>query len=216
MASRNVGRIIGFLLVLQIVGLIVPFAMLHPVSTRDYLQTAAAGAQQVRLATFLLLANCALGVGIATLAWPVFEKRSSALASLFIAVGAMMLTVQAVDNGHITGMVALSKQYAELGSDPSLQSLSTVVSATRRGVHFWELFLIDAWIGLFYGCLLRFRLVPVWLAAFGLLTVALHFFGITGPLLIGAAPVMALGATMALSHLATAGWLIAKGFAASD
>ena len=61
----------------------------------------------------------------------------------------------------------------------------TAVSSSRKWSHYSELSAIDAWILLLYCFLFRFRLVPRALAGFGLLTVALHFTGITLPLLLG-------------------------------
>ena len=73
--------------------------------------------------------------------------------------------------------------------------------------------MIDAWIFLLYILLYRFAIVPRVLAAFGLITVMLHFTGITLPLFLGYRSVTLMGATMALSHVAVALWLLAKGFA---
>ncbi len=72
---------------------------------------------------------------------------------------------------------------------------------------------IDAWIFVLYCLLYRFGLVPRALAAFGLVTVMLHFTGITLPLFLGYRSVTLMGATMALSHLALVLWLVTKGFA---
>jgi len=50
------------------------------------------------------------------------------------------------------------------------------------------------------------------LAAFGLITVVLHFTGIPLPLFLGYGSVTLMGATMALSHLTLAVWLVTRGF----
>jgi hypothetical protein len=89
--------------------------------------------------------------------------------------------------------------------------LAAAVGSTRRFVHFAELFAIDAWIFLLYIILYRFALVPRLLAAFGLLTVVLHFTGIPLPLFLGYGSVTLMGATMALGHIALAAWLVTKG-----
>lgn len=65
---------------------------------------------------------------------------------------------------------------------------------------------------MFYSLLYRFAVVPRALAAFGLLTVMLHFTGIVLPLFLGYRSVTLMGATMALSHTALALWLMVKGF----
>ena len=60
-----------------------------------------------------------------------------------------------------------------------------MIGPTRKWVHFTELLVIDCWIFLLYSVLFRFALVPRALAAFGLLTVMLHFTGIPLPGFLG-------------------------------
>lgn len=211
--AKRTGRIIGLLLVVQLAGLIVPFVLLHPMTTAAFLSNAAGSASQIKVAVFLLFANCALTIGISIAAFPIFREHSSAAAVLLVAVSAIMFSLQAVDNAHLMSMLSLSQQYVQAGGQDELfQTLSESVRATRRWVHYSELLVIDAWIFLLHGLLYRFRLVPRALAAFGLLTVLLHFAGITLPLLLGYPPVTLLGVSMALSHIALAAWLLTKGF----
>jgi hypothetical protein len=81
-------------------------------------------------------------------------------------------------------------------------------------VHYSELLAIDAWIFLLYISLYRFALVPRTLAAFGLITVMLHFTAIPLRGFLGYSLLTSLGVPMALSHIALAVWLMAKGFEA--
>ena len=87
-----------------------------------------------------------------------------------------------------------------------------MVGSTRRWAHFTELLAIDCWIFLLYSVLYRFALVPRALAAFGLLTVMLHFTGIPLRGFLGYSLVTLMGVPMALSHITLAIWLVAKGF----
>ncbi|HEY0375994.1 MAG TPA: DUF4386 domain-containing protein [Pyrinomonadaceae bacterium] len=211
--AKSIGRIIGILLVVQLAGLIVPFVLLHPMTTVDFLSNAAGSYSQIQVAVFLLFANCALTIGISVAAFPVFREHSPAAAVLLVAVSAIMFSLQAVDNAHLMSMLSLSQQYVEAaGRDELFQTLSAAVRSTRRWVHYSELLAIDAWIFLLHGLLYRFRLVPRALAAFGLLTVALHFSGITLPLFLGYPSVTLLGVPMAFSHIALAAWLLTRGF----
>jgi hypothetical protein len=203
------------LLLVQLAGLIVPFVLLHPVSTgsRDYLENAAAASFQIKVAVFLLFANCALTIGITIAAWPVFRQHSQAMALWLLAASVLMFALQAVDNAHILSMVSLSRQYAQGGGpDELFQTLAAVIGSTRKWVHFTELLVIDCWIFLLYTVLFRFALVPRALAAFGLLTVTLHFIGIPLPGFLGYRIVTLMGVPMALSHIALALWMVAKGF----
>ncbi|MEP6820511.1 MAG: DUF4386 domain-containing protein [bacterium] len=213
-SAKSTGRIIGMMLLIQLAGLIVPFVLLLPIVPRDYLANAAAASFQIKVAVFLLFANCALTIGISIAAWPIFRQYSPALALLLVAVSVIMFSLQAVDNAHILSMLSLSERYAQAGGpDDLFQALAAVVGSTRKWGHYSELLVIDAWIFLLYIFLYRFALVPRALAAFGLITVMLHFTGITLPLFLGYRSVTLMGATMALSHVAVALWLLAKGFA---
>ena len=212
---KSVGRIIGILLFVQLAGLIVPFVLLRPLTMgpSEFLANAAGASLQIKVAVFLLFANCALTVGIAIAAWPVFRQYSSAMALLLVAVSVIMFSLQAVDNAHVLSMLTLSQQYVQAGGpDELFQALAAVVGSTRKWAHYSELLVIDAWLFLLYSLLFRFTLVPRTLAAFGLITVMLHFTGITLPLFLGYRSVTLMGATMALSHLALVLWLITRGF----
>lgn len=215
-SAKSTGRMIGMLLVLQLAGFIVPFVLLHPLTTgpQNYLVNAAGFSFQIKVAVFLLFANCALTIGITIAAFPVFRQHSEALALWLLAVSVIMFLLQAVDNVHILSMLSLSQQYAQAGGAGELfQPLAAAVGSTRRWAHYTELFVIDCWIFLFYIVLCRFRLVPRTLAAFGLITVLLHFTGIPLPGFLGVGIVTLLGVPMAVSHITLAIWMMLKGFA---
>lgn len=218
-SAKSVGRLIGILLFVQLGGLIVPFVLLRPLTTgpRDFLANAAGSSSQIKLAVFLLFANCALTIGIAIVALPVFRQYSDRMALLLVAVGVIMFSLQAVDNVHVLSMLSLSQQYAQAGGTNELfQTLAAMVGATRRWAHYSELLVIDAWLFVLYSLLYRFALVPRALAAFGLITVMLHFTGIPLLLFLGYSSVTLMGVPMALSHIALALWMIAKGFKERD
>jgi hypothetical protein len=214
--AKSISLIIGILLLLQLAGLIVPFVLLLPLTKgpSEWLINAAGLSFQIKTAVFLLFANCALTIGISLAAFPVFRRHGHSLALLLVAASVVMFSLQAVDNSHLLSMVSLSEQYARAGSgqEALFQALAAAAGSTRRWVHYSELLVIDAWIFLLHAILYRFRLVPRLLAGFGALTVILHFTGITLPLYLGYSPVTVMGASMALGHLALAGWLMTKGF----
>ncbi|HKR00221.1 MAG TPA: DUF4386 domain-containing protein [Pyrinomonadaceae bacterium] len=211
---KSLGRLLGMLLVVQIAGLIVPFVLLRPMMSDAFLANAAGSSFQIKVAVFLLFANCALTVAISIATFPLFREYSRALALLPVAVSVIMFTLQAVDNAHLMSMLSLSQEYVRAGGpDELFQTLAVAVRSPRRWVHYSELLAIDAWICVLYSLLYRFRLVPRALAAFGLITVLLHFTGITLPLFLEYRSVTLMGVPMAVSHLALAIWLISKGFA---
>ena len=212
--AKRVGRIIGMLLFVQLVGLTVPFILLMPLATTGFLETAAGLASQIRVAVLLLFANGALTIGIAIAAFPVIRESGLRMALWLLATSILWFAMQAVDNAHILAMLSLSQRYAEGGASNAelFGALGTLARSSRRWTHYTELLVIEAWFLVFYGLLFRLSLVPRLLAGFGLMMVILHAAGITLPMFTGYGSVPMLGFSLALSHLSVGGWLVAKGF----
>lgn len=212
-SSMRTARWVAILLVLQLAGLIFPFAILHPLVPPDFIDHAAASADQLRLAIALLLANGILAIAISTLSWPVLRRRSEVAPLLLLAGGVVMLSLQAVDSAHLLSMLSLSQQYAsDAGRGDVLRTMAETVRSTRRWVHYMELFSIEVWIGMLYAVLLRYALVPRVLALVGLATAILHFAAVVAPFFQGQASIITLGMPMGGAQLVLAGWLAAKGF----
>lgn len=213
MNAKRLGRVIGILLLLQLAGLIVPFVLLLPVArgASEFLANAAGVSAQVKLAVFLLFANCAITIGISFAAAPVFRRYSDLLALLLVIVSVIMFTIQAVDNAHLLTMISVSQQYLQAPGNQLFEALGATLYSTRRWVHFSEILVIDVWFFALYAILYRFALVPRILAGFGLVTVVLHFTGITVPWFLGYGTVTLMGASMALGQLALVAWLVTKG-----
>ena len=212
--AYSVGRIIGMLLFVQLVGLTVPFILLLPIATTGFLENAAGVAFQIRVAVLLLFANGALTIGIAITAFPVLREYGYRMGLWFLALSVIWFSMQAVDNAHILSMLSLSQRYAEGGaSNPDLfGALGALARSSRRWAHYTELLVIETWFFGFYGLLFRLELVPRPLAGFGLIMVIVHAAGITLPMFMGYGSVPPLGFSLALSHVALGSWLVAKGF----
>jgi hypothetical protein len=217
LSVRGRGRLVGGLTFLQLAGLIVPFVLLLPIVTPPgaWLADAAASSARIRAGVLLLLVNGAVTIGISIAAWPAIRRTSEALALWLAALSVLMLGVQIVDNIHILSMLSLSQAHVGVGAaGDSLREVAIAVGTTRRWAHLSELLVIDAWILVFYLGLIRTEALPRFLSAFGLLTVAAHFVAIPLPGFLGLRAVTEAGMPMALSHVATAGWLVARGLEA--
>jgi hypothetical protein len=212
--AKNTGRLIGILLLAQLVGLSLPFILLMPATNSGFLENAAGISFQIKVAVFHLFANGALTIGIAIAAFPVLREYSYRMALWFLAVSVIWFSMQAVDNAHILSMLSLSRQYVEGGASNAelFQTLAAMIRSTRRWVHYTELLVIDVWICVLYSFLYRFALVPRALAVFGVLTVIIHTTGITLPMFMSYSSVPLMGFSLALSHLALAVWLLVRGF----
>jgi len=216
-SEKRVGRTVGVLLLLHLAaGLMIPFMMLHSlVSPPGFLASAAGIPNQVRSAVFLLFIGSALAIAIASAAWSVFRKYSSAMALWLLALAIASFTLQAVDNAHLLSMLSLSQQYSEAGSEKTelFQNLALVVGAARKWSHYSFLLVIGSWIFLLCSLLYRFRLVPHWLALFGLLGALGQIAGVTLRGLWGFPPETRLAMPLAPAYICLAVWLIVKGFA---
>ena len=216
-SAVNTGRAVGVLLFVQLVGLSLPFILLSPTTSTNFLESAAGAAFQTRAAIFVLFANAVLTAGITLWAFPVFREYSSRLAILLIVVSGIWVVMQSVDNAQILAMMSLSQQYADSGGGNSevYEIVAASVRSTRRWVHFTELLVVDFWFIIFYAALFRFALVPRLLTGFGISAVIFHAAGITLPVFAGYSSFMPLGWLLLLSHLLIGAWLIAKGFCVS-
>jgi hypothetical protein len=213
-SAKSIGRIIGVMLFVQLVGLALGFILLLPITTAAFLENAAGVSFQIRIAVFLLFANGALTIGIAIAAFPVFREYSYRMALWFLAFSIIWFAMQAVDNIHILSMLSLSQQYTEGGALNAelFGALATAVRSTRRWAHYTELLVIDTWFILLYISLFRFSLVPRVLAGFGLIMVFVHAIGIPLPVFAGYNIVPLMAYSMTLSYLALGTWLVVKGF----
>ena len=214
--AKRVGRMVGVMFLLMIVGLMAGFIMLDALRMTDYLGSAAGNAMRVNAGVIVLLLNGVLAVGIAIIGRPVFGQYSSAMSVWLIVCGVVMLLMQAVDTVHIMSMVSLSQQYLDSGSADGYQFVAASVRTARRFAHYLELFAIDFFLMMFYAILLRFGLVPRLLAGFALVTVLLQFFAVPVPGFLGYAINTNLGVPMAIGMLSVALWLMVRGFAQRD
>jgi Domain of unknown function (DUF4386) len=214
-AARRAGRIIGILIVVQMVGGgLVNFALEAPLfGAPGFLVNAASHSQQLGLAVLFGLVTEALWVGIAVTAFPIFWRRTQTMTLWFIALAVVILAVAVAENAAVMSMVSLSEAYtkASIAERDQIHLFKVVVTSTRNWAHYLARILDGGAIFVFYVVLYRFALVPRALASLGLIavplmvtTLAMLFFGhdVVFPML----------APLGLSQLILAVWLITKGF----
>ena len=136
-ATRGIGRVIGVLLLVQMVGgVLVNFALTAPLfGSPGFLVNAAPHSMQIGLSALLGLAIGAMSVGIAVSAYPVFRQYSQAMALWFVALCAVSLSVAAVENINVMSLVSLSEAYAKANATERdlFQTLKVVVASARNG-----------------------------------------------------------------------------------
>jgi hypothetical protein len=208
--AKTVGRTIGILLLVQVVGLTVAFSLLKPAVTTDYVTQMPTMETGVRTAVMLLFLNAAITVWMSIAAFSIIREYSVRLAIALVAAGTLWAAVQSMDNAHLMSMLSMSERYTD-----GAEILAAQVRSTRVFVHFTTLLLIDVWFAVFYWILFRFRLVPRWLGAIGLVAVAMHLIGIALPAFIGYSIIWPLAYGFGFSYLVFGGWLVWRGFADS-
>lgn len=213
--AGRTGRLVGLLLLLQLVGLTLGFIWVMPGTTSDFLEHSAPLASRVKVGVLILFAAGAVTVAISLAAYPFLRRHSEVAALGFLAVSIVWLAVQAVDNAHILSLLSLSQHYTEEGARTAelFAPLAAAARSTRRWLHYTALLVIDAWFLMLYGLFYRFSLVPRLLTGFGVLVVLVHTAAITLPVFLDYPNVLVLAYLMPVSHLALAAWLLLKGVA---
>ena len=217
-STKNTGRLIGILLLLQLAaGLTVPFILLRPLvaGSPGFLTAAAENSFQIRLAVLLSFVGSALTLSLGITMLPALRRYSHAAALWFLAVCVISCTLDAVHSATVMSMLALSRDYVSAGAaaDSALYHLvGAAVASARRSAHAVQLVGIGAWIFVFYGSLLRFAIIPRALAALGLVGIVLQFTGVTLMMFLGYSIIGELAMPMLPVQIAVAGWLIVKGF----
>jgi hypothetical protein len=211
--AKRTGRIVGVMLLVQLVGLMVSFILVtEPLRSAEYLTNASGQSAQIKAAVLVFLATGAVTIGISVMMWPVLREHSQPMAIWLIVLAVIMFVLQAIDNVHILAMMSLSRQFVEGGAPPeSYEALAASVRATRRWAHFQVLFAIDAWLLMLYTIVLRFRLVPRALALFAAVTVLIQFFAVPLPGYLEYPMWPNLAPALAIGMLSVAVWLIARG-----
>ncbi|HZR07765.1 MAG TPA: DUF4386 domain-containing protein [Myxococcales bacterium] len=211
-ASRA-GRAVGVLIIAQMAGaFLVNFTLTKPLfGAPGFLVAAAPHATQLAVSVLLGLAIGALPLAMAITAFPVFRRSADALAIWFVALSVVSFSAAVVEQSNVMSMLSLSQAYTEATDQGPFSALRIVVASSRNWSHFIGLLVHGSTSFVLYLVLFRSRLVPRWLAAFGLAAVLLQLVAVAMPLF-GREVVFPLLAPVGLSQLALALWLIARGF----
>jgi hypothetical protein len=216
-ATRNAGRVVGVLLLLQIVaGGYVNFGLLERVfAAPGYLVNAAANSLEMGLAAVLGLALGLVSVGIGVTAFPVFRRHSETMALFYFALSVASLVLIAVEYTTVLSLLSLSQANAQAnGADANLwQALRGVVGSARNWAHFVEILVGGVAVFVLYVTLYRFAFVPRALAGIGMLAALLQM-GSVGRALFGMDVMFELLLPLGLTQLALSLWLIFRGFVA--
>ena len=212
--TRRIERIVGSLFILATVSSSVGFVLLDPVlDGPDVLRSVAASNTKVILAAFLLLIDAVAVVVIPALLFPTFRKHNDHLARLYPASRIVESVVLVVGVVSLLSLVTLSKDYVEFSPDAATYRIS---GDALLAVYDWGvllgILLFFSLAGLLLNYLLyRTRLVPRWLAAWGLIGVALLLIQ-GGFEAFDTENLSIMSLPFAVQEMVFAVWLIVKGF----
>lgn len=212
-----IGRTVGILLMLQLIAaLTLPFILSKPITVGSpaFLTAVTADSFQIQSAVLLSFVGSALTVCLGITAFQVFRYYNKSVALLFVVVCAISCTFDVVHAGTIMSMLSISNQFVTSGAANSelYEVVGAAVTAARRSAHITQLLAISAWMFVFYFSLLRFQLIPRWLAVIGVLGVTLQFIGVTLMMLLGYGVIGEMAMPLLPIEITVALWLIIKGF----
>ena len=215
---RSIARITGILFIIATAASLLSIAFLGSVGSQDYLTQIAANEGQVTVGALLRFIAAFASAAIAISLYPVLRRYRQGLALGAVGFRVIEGTFYALGAVSVLLLLTLSQEFVKTGAgDPAYFSqMGTLLKA------------LDDWAGLagilafyvggllYYRVFYQTRLVPRWLAGWGIGAVLLGaaaallvLFGVTGSM----SPVqMALNAPIGLQEMVLAVWLIAKGF----
>ena len=213
MNARRTERITGALFILATVSSALGFILLEPVlDDTDILASIAANETTVVVGAFLLLIDAIAVVAIPALLYPTFKRHNAPLARLYPGSRIVESVVLVIGVVGLLAAITLSRDYVEGSPDAASYRISgdALIAVYGWGV-LLGIMLFFALAGLLLNyLLLSARLVPSWLAIWGLIGIALLFIeGAFEAFDVDNLAIMSL--PFAIQEMVFAVWLIVKG-----
>lgn len=218
-SSRKSALVAGLLFVVADGAGFLTFPMLAATAAPDYLARVAGHSQEVFAGVLLILTMELACSGIAVWLYPVLRKQHEAMALWAVCLRGMEVVCGTLAAFALLALIPLSRAYLAAGAPQGsyFQTLGDTILATRTWLR--DVGMLFAWgLGaiLYNVIFLRGRLLPRWLAGWGIVAILLHLvacllnlFEVVAPF----SPVQILMlAPSALQEIALAIWLIVKGF----
>lgn len=212
---RSASRALAILLLVQLT--VAPIANLALVGevfggAGGFLVNAAPHAAAMATAALLSLALAVLSAGIAVVLWPVLQPQCERLALSLSILAAAGIALSGVEITAMLSMLSLSQVYvAASAPDEALyQALRGIVGAQRNWAHVVQLLAGGGMLLAMYLAFFRLRLVPRWLAGFGIVAAVSQMIAVAKPFY-GGWVVFPMLAPLGLMQLTLLVWLFWKG-----
>lgn len=209
MTDRTRARVIGLLFIVASVAAIIGGTLVAPVQDATTLAEVAAGETGIVSGVLIEIVMVSAVVGIAALFFPVLRRTDEGLAMGYVGarvVEGLLLLAAAVSALVVVG---LARADAAVARDVEL-----VITVREMTYLLGSLVALGIGSLLLYGLLLRSRIVPRWLSAWGLtgavLILARGMVEVYGAELSGAVQAV-FAAPIGIGEMVLAGWLIVKG-----
>ena len=211
---KHASRWLAILILAQMaISSIANFRLLEPAFQQEggFLVNAAPHATAIGVSALLCILLALLLAGIAVVLWPVIRPASERMAVALAALAGANVALSGFEQTALLSMLSLSQAYVAAGApDVALfEGLKGVVRAQRNWAHLLQLLSAGGTILALYAALFRCRLVPRWLAGFGIVAALSQMIAVAKPLFGGWVPFPLL-APLGAAQLLLAGWLLWK------
>jgi hypothetical protein len=218
-SSRMNAVIVGVLFIIATAAGVIAAAIGSPImDAPDYLSKIAANEGTMLTGAFLVFVMSAACAGVGLALYPIMRTYSVGMAIAATGFRLIESVTQVISGLGVIALLALSREFVSAGAPEAayFQTIGAIIHTTDdwlgNGV-----MLISWCIGAFmyYGVFYRYRLVPRWLTAWGLIGITLTVITSTLVMLgvipgFGTVQMIANG-PIALQEMVFAVWLIAKG-----
>lgn len=180
--SRNSGRLLGFLFLLSLIAGGTGTSLrglTGDVSTIAFINHIQEHTSQMKLAITLDMIASTIVVGIAIFIFPFIKTYSLRLANAYLSIAGINFVIITVSNILHVGLLSVSNTYhtANVSNPQSFITLAKMFYDAYYWTHFLMLILYSIGGFVLYYCLLKTKLIPIWLSIWGLLASIIVFFG---------------------------------------
>ena len=180
--TKNSGRIVGFLFLLAAIAGGWGTSIRGLSGARDnivaFLNSVVENANQMKLAIGLDMLGSAIAVLITIYLYPIIKKYSARLAIAYVGVGLISFTIITISNVIHWSLISLGTNFADTTVEaPHFATLAIMHYEAYYWAHFLLLMCYAIGGSVLYYSLFKIKLIPLWLAVWGLLASSIVFAG---------------------------------------
>lgn len=214
---KALGRTLGVsMLATFVVGLVSNFKLQDGLfADGGLLANAAAHPTRIGLIALLGLATSLVSLGVASLLARHFRDRHAGLLSFYLALLSAGLALSLMEFSTLVAFRDLSEAYHAAAGTDTYVGAGAALAGLRDGVHYLDKILGGFSVATLFWFLLSARLLPRWMAGFGILGAGLQMLAV-GRALFGLEVAYELLVPLSLAFLLTMGWLLVFGFSTAS